>query len=1648
VSKRRRTYQHESSTDSVLDEAITTVVLGDSEACVTRRIWSDGTSAFLVSAGGPARSFPTEEEAREHLAARLAELRTDPDLPRSELYRLRCRLLSVRGQDLSHLDTPTSRLASAEIWDFSDMTDEELLQYASVTKTVREHISGGPLAMVAELAELGREMALRELLVQAGNDINIGPVSVQYPPENAEGPPYPPFVVECEACDFREEAGDEAGAFGVGQRHNEKHPGYVRDSSAHVGGVFDQFGNVEAAGEDPGQFPTDPEPLNPEPEVHTPEVPTPVPDDAPEEEKEARTVPIAEDKLVVRRRRNGKQGEPETVGSVPEVLNEQNKVAEKSVNPSVQPGITWTGTSSPSFTIGVPPGNYVSNGIISSTSGTLTLAPSQGTYQTAVNVVPPPSSSTLGCGHTATGLVARVGSKALCFQCGTRQEVIASVSFQPEGAAKTAGEDRTWSPGKPCPECGGPTLASTPGDENEEGDYCEACGFTFDDQGRRLSSETKKVKQAGITDYYDVVVHWRGDEVGVVEFESRDEATARAHLEEYQNRLDVFRAWLINRGTGQVAATEYPRISRKATYVPQGRTDESSYDYTDRPTDLASKFDKDQLQRALDEAEPGDKSVMLKFDYEEYVPIEAVREALALGGGYYGTRKIAVGVGDRVMVDYQDTDDEKQWRVRSFGVVTAVEGIGPLAIYVVKDDEDDSEHRCYDHEIREMHRGTKKATVFRFHGDRGTLRVTAEDESDAYDKEYDRGYAAGRSDGEEGDGAVDEDESRGYKEGYAAGYADGEADSFYASKTYGHRTASDVCHCGSPMRGSDHCPYCLCEQYESTCNEVYMAEHECEEQIPGRTCNGEECGICSEECTACFPPVLGSRIATSDQFLGDLGIETWEVRNRDSLDFYEVSKAAMRGVIEKIWIDAGHSDSVPAEVWEAARRELDWDSMELQGRDHLDFPDTSVWVVEAAIQAVQALAKTSSKTANDEDHKRGYKDGLSAAAEGLPNDPGDSDSADYQSGYSAGYVDGQVAVGDQDFEDDDWITSSSDYDQGAEDAFAGHPYDPPALEDLRLDVSEHDVGVPSVAHPQATEEVREYKDGYIDGALEQAEQPVDLGDLTASKSLAVVARHYNSPWFRSSVPILNPVNEQNIAAHVAAWHVKARTVEEHNRIHVSAGSGGVFMGHKHAEAPYGGEQQYVGRSEALTARKSQLLPGRGAKTASLDDCPTCGRRITDVDDNGLEANDGQRWCRDHAPAGWDQDSITASQYPEYVQVGDEADYDAWLQHLADETSGNQFGHDRKACSWCGGRQRPYYDEQGMMHFPGTKTASYPIQGGCGACGGHGEQGNGYECYICDGSGTREAEIEGRAFGVTNANPENGLLQGLDLTLGQKQVLASVYEVRNAKDWRGAWAPAGDTITEAEAVVRTKRDRSSPSNIVLLRNTENGAVNVYEVDALGYFGERGTYEQFYGAPFQSGKTAGWEEFTDRSQDGAGTDFWVHETEKFELIVQPAYDGDGWEYSVTVPGKETISGKVLADEGSVDVAMQTAEAVLRNEFGISSSRKQAELGGSSPGDTKDQRGWTWTQLRGPEQYQLWQTVQGQWTYVLDQTMFSRYNVQAIDKNDSRHTYKLGVDVSWTEGTGICKDHWENLPINESLAKKRHAERTNRPKALSAR
>lgn len=33
-------------------------------------------------------------------------------------------------------------------------------------------------------------------------------------------------------------------------------------------------------------------------------------------------------------------------------------------------------------------------------------------------------------------------------------------------------------------------------------------------------------------------------------------------------------------------------------------------------------------------------------------------------------------------------------------------------------------------------------------------------------------------------------------------------------------TTQDLCHCGAPFAGADHCPVCCCEQFEDYCDYV------------------------------------------------------------------------------------------------------------------------------------------------------------------------------------------------------------------------------------------------------------------------------------------------------------------------------------------------------------------------------------------------------------------------------------------------------------------------------------------------------------------------------------------------------------------------------------------------------------------------------------------------------------------------------------------------------------------------------------------------------------------------------------------------------------------------------------------------------------
>jgi hypothetical protein len=79
-----------------------------------------------------------------------------------------------------------------------------------------------------------------------------------------------------------------------------------------------------------------------------------------------------------------------------------------------------------------------------------------------------------------------------------------------------------------------------------------------------------------------------------------------------------------------------------------------------------------------------------------------------------------------------------------------------------------------------------------------------------------------------------------------------------------------------------------------------------------------------------------------------------------------------------------------------------------------------------------------------------------------------------------------------------------------------------------------------------------------------------------------------------------------------------------------------------------------------------------APGASLDNCPTCGRRITDTDDRGMEADNGQRWCIVHhlaelaeRPRALDYDRLAPGTWgywpvlcavPDDLEVGDRVSF--------------------------------------------------------------------------------------------------------------------------------------------------------------------------------------------------------------------------------------------------------------------------------------------------------------------------------------------------------------------------------------------------------
>lgn len=80
--------------------------------------------------------------------------------------------------------------------------------------------------------------------------------------------------------------------------------------------------------------------------------------------------------------------------------------------------------------------------------------------------------------------------------------------------------------------------------------------------------------------------------------------------------------------------------------------------------------------------------------------------------------------------------------------------------------------------------------------------------------------------------------------------------------------------------------------------------------------------------------------------------------------------------------------------------------------------------------------------------------------------------------------------------------------------------------------------------------------------------------------------------------------------------------------------------------------------------------------------------------------------------------------------------------------------------------RVYHEQEPDLFPPVRASMAENPEDRCTACSGTGEQRNGHECYICDASGQRSAELEGRARGDTNANPENGLPIGQDDAIGE------------------------------------------------------------------------------------------------------------------------------------------------------------------------------------------------------------------------------------------------------------------------------------------
>lgn len=70
----------------------------------------------------------------------------------------------------------------------------------------------------------------------------------------------------------------------------------------------------------------------------------------------------------------------------------------------------------------------------------------------------------------------------------------------------------------------------------------------------------------------------------------------------------------------------------------------------------------------------------------------------------------------------------------------------------------------------------------------------------------------------------------------------------------------------------------------------------------------------------------------------------------------------------------------------------------------------------------------------------------------------------------------------------------------------------------------------------------------------------------------------------------------------------------------------------------------------VEAMHDQLCPREECTRRDLDNCPACGRRISDLDPDGCELESGQRYCLAHAPA----DSEVGSAYRKFLDQNESA----------------------------------------------------------------------------------------------------------------------------------------------------------------------------------------------------------------------------------------------------------------------------------------------------------------------------------------------------------------------------------------------------------